>query len=88
MCLLRYALLKNTYDNSQKASLIDFWKKCITGWTHLDLKVCQEKDHGAHKIFHFNKNMRSTLMQGSIKYKETTYLFVFLRKTMQITILI
>ena len=44
----------------KKASLIDFWKKCIT---HLDLKVCQEKDHGAHKIFHFNKNMRSTLMQ-------------------------
>ena len=56
--------VKKRYDNSQKASLIDFWKKCITGWTHLDLKVCQEKDHGAHKIFHFNKNMRSTLMQG------------------------
>ena len=42
--LLRYTL---AYDNSKKASLIDCWKKYITFWTHLNLKVCQEKHHGA-----------------------------------------
>ena len=50
MCLLRYALLKTTYDNSQKASLIDFWKKCITGWT-LIWKCVKKKTTERTKFF-------------------------------------
>ena len=61
MCSLRYALIKNAYDTKGQS---DRLLEKVYYWLDLDLKVCQEKDHGAHKIFHFNKNMRSTLMQG------------------------